>query len=82
MPVSLLFEQLAETDKRIKRLTDEIGGILRAKRDKPASGYDPRRGHATGDDHCGDVWRSPAKSRSTLYNLMTTICSPLLFTTR
>ncbi|MET3583896.1 hypothetical protein ABID19_006962 [Mesorhizobium robiniae] len=27
---------------------------LRAKRDKPASGYDPRRGHAIGDDHCDD----------------------------
>jgi hypothetical protein len=53
MPVSLLFDQLSEANKRIERLTGDRGN-LRAKRDKSASGYDPRCGCTVGYDHRGD----------------------------
>jgi len=56
MPVNLLFDQLDETNKRIEQLTDEIEETY-AKRDKPASGHDPRCGDAVGNDHRSDDTR-------------------------
>jgi transposase len=45
--------QLAETNKRIERLTDDRKD-LRTKRDKPASSYNPKCEDAVGDDHPSD----------------------------